>query len=113
MVQHEVVRLLREGARLNQAEFALKLSGNSFGQGRIAIAVPKRILKSAVDRNYVKRVVREHFRQDGVRLSPVDMLITLRSKVSMKKAPGDLASEAGNRLRAALTQLFTDVSRRC
>ena len=113
LVQRDVVPLLRDGARLNQAEFALKLGGNSFRQGRIAIAVPKRILKSAVDRNYIKRLIREQFRQHVVRSSPVDVLITLRGEVSSKKATGRTLRESSYRLRATLTQLFTNVSRRC
>ena len=51
---------------------------------RLAIAVPKRLLKSAVSRNIVKRWIREAFRQHPMREQQVDMLITLESKLDLK-----------------------------
>ncbi len=51
---------------------------------RIAIAVPKRLLKSAVSRNTVKRWIREAFRLHPVRERQVDMLIKLESKFDLK-----------------------------
>ncbi len=44
---------------------------------RIALSVPKRLLKRAVDRNRVKRVLRESFRQHNVRTSGLDFLLTV------------------------------------
>ncbi len=67
---------------------------------RIAIAVPKRLLKSAVLRNKIKRWIRESFRQHAVRSIGVDMLITLEQKLDPKKQP--------NEARAELHQLFSD-----
>lgn len=51
---------------------------------RIAIAVPKRLLKRAVDRNLVKRWIREAFRQHGARRVTADMLLTLTAKVKVR-----------------------------
>lgn len=53
---------------------------------RIAIAVPKRLLKKAVDRNLVKRWIREALRQHGARLIAADILLTLIAKVNLKDA---------------------------
>ena len=55
---------------------------------RFAISVPKRFLKSAVRRNQFKRLVREAFRHHEIRSLPVDMLISLASKItSSSKLP--------------------------
>ena len=77
---------------------------------RLAIAVPKRLLKSAVSRNIVKRWIREAFRQHPMREQQVDMLITLESKLDLKSGAErqaarqelqGLLSEAQRRLPAA------------
>ncbi len=44
---------------------------------RIALSVPKRLLKRSVDRNRAKRVLRESFRLHAIRAAGVDTLITL------------------------------------
>ena len=51
---------------------------------RIAIAVPKRLLKKAVDRNLVKRWFREALRLHAARLVSADMLLTLTANVKVK-----------------------------
>src|SRR5260221_13484810 len=53
----------------------------SISHARIAISVPKRLLKSAVDRNQFKRWVREAFRRHEIRALRVDMLISLTQSV--------------------------------
>ena len=107
LAKHDVISLLRDGARLNRASIGLKLAENRFGNGRIAIAVPKRILKTAVARNRVKRTIREGFRRHAVRTLPVDMLVTFESKARA----GDRRAAQGE-LRDTLTALFGEVSRR-
>lgn len=112
LVKHEVERLLRVGARLSRADFIVKLGENQVSRGRIAIAVPKRVLKSAVDRNRVKRVIRETFRQHPVRGFSVDMLVTLRSDVQAAPGESKTHSHKNQQRRESLTQLLSDVARR-
>ncbi len=112
LIKHQVERLLRAGARLSRADFIVKLGENQVGRGRIAIAVPKRILKSAVDRNRVKRVIREAFRQHPVRGLPVDILVTLRSDVQVEPGGIKTRSHKSQLRRGMLTQLLGDVARR-
>ncbi len=103
--------MLNDGARFSRQEFVIKLDGNRFGHGRIAISVPKRILKFAVDRNLVKRAVREEFRQNAVRALPVDLLVTLRSPAT--RQPGERRiRKQRQQLRKTLAQLLSEVSRR-
>ena len=47
---------------------------------RLGIVVPKKILRSAVHRNLVKRIVREAFRARAVRLAPTDVVVRLTGK---------------------------------
>lgn len=112
LVKHQVVALLKSGARFNRGELGLKLGQNTFGQGRIAIAVPKRILKFAVDRNRVKRVIREQFRQHQARMLPVDMLVTLQRLIGAKNGQRRINKGERGQRRETLTQLLCDVSRR-
>jgi ribonuclease P protein component len=53
---------------------------------RLAAAVPKRLLKKAVERNLVKRWIREALRQHAARKISIDVLLTLTAKVNLKIA---------------------------
>jgi ribonuclease P protein component len=70
---------------------------------RIAVAVPKRLLKKAVERNLVKRWIREALRQHDARLVAADMLLTLTAKVNLK-----VASEKAH-LKKQIGDLFVRV----
>lgn len=111
-----VVEVLRAGRTLKQNNFpreravviavrALIRSGESSDAGapkcaRFAISVPKRFLTSAVRRNQFKRLVREAFRHHEIRAHPVDMLISLASKIaSSSKLP---VAQAQSAIRDAL-----------
>ena len=48
---------------------------------RLGIIVGKRFLARAVDRNLVKRMVRESFRRWRLRLPAVDLVVMLRQRV--------------------------------
>ncbi len=110
LVKSEVEGLLRDGARLGQDALGLRLLQNDHAFGRIAIAVPKRILKLAVDRNRIKRVIREAFRQHDVRRCNIDVLITLRSKVTIAVGLNDHMSQ--DTIGVMCVRLFDKVSRR-
>jgi len=53
---------------------------------RIAVAVPKRLLKKAVERNLVKRWIREALRQHDARFVTANILLTLTAKVNLNDA---------------------------
>ena len=112
LLKHDVLPLLREGAHFVRAEVVIKLNGNTQTFGRIAIAVPKRILKRAIDRNSVKRVIREEFRHHALRAVPVDMLVTLRSVVGVRLGEHAMGKHQRQQLRGTLAQLFRDIGRR-
>jgi ribonuclease P protein component len=64
---------------INPAAAPVKKTG-----ARIAVAVPKRLLKKAVDRNLVKRWFREAIRQHPARWVSADILLTLTAKIKVK-----------------------------
>lgn len=109
LVKRDVVGLLQEGARLGKANLVVRLRENKSGSGRLAIAVPKRILKRAIDRNRVKRVIRESFRLHAARALPVDLLVTLQSRPKMVTGVGITAKPVRHQLRQMAKQLFADI----
>lgn len=48
---------------------------------RLGIVVGKRFLARAVDRNYIKRLLRESFRRWRGALPPVDLVVMLRQRI--------------------------------
>lgn len=52
---------------------------------RLGIAVPKKLLKTAVHRNVVKRIAREVFRQTRILLDPRDYVLRLAVKIDPKR----------------------------
>jgi len=65
-------------------------SGISCQQGaRLGIAVPKKLLKTAVHRNLVKRLARESFRQLAPALDQRDYVLRLSIKLDPAKLPLD------------------------
>lgn len=56
---------------------------------RIGIAVPKKLLKTAVHRNLLKRLARELFRQTRCRLDGRDYVLRLAIKLDPKRQPLD------------------------
>lgn len=77
---------------------------------RFGIAVPKKLLKTAVHRNLLKRLARELFRQTRCRLDGRDYVLRLAVKLDPKRQPLDrqaLARDirallAGRQLRVPL-----------
>ncbi|GAB6067082.1 hypothetical protein JCM13664_04000 [Methylothermus subterraneus] len=52
---------------------------NDRGYARLGLAVPKRKLKKAVERNRIKRLVRESFRLNQSNLPAVDIVVLAKS----------------------------------
>ncbi len=51
-----------------------------FSEARLGLVVGKKLVKRAVDRNRVKRVIREEFRRCRPNLPPVDLVVRLAVK---------------------------------
>ena len=66
--------------------------GEGFSDARLGIVVGKKLLKRAVDRNRVKRVIRDQFRRLRPQLPPVDLVVRL----AVKPAPLDAKALVGD-----------------
>ncbi len=84
LASNEVKDLLARGQRDTARVAGMAIFGRTLMRmpppqemSRIALAVPKRLLKRAVDRNRFKRILRESFRQHAVRHAGLDTLVTL------------------------------------
>ncbi len=53
---------------------------NGGGEARLGLVVGKKLIKSAVRRNLVKRLVREQFRQRRAELPACDLVVRLMAK---------------------------------
>ncbi|HXX71520.1 MAG TPA: ribonuclease P protein component [Candidatus Acidoferrum sp.] len=75
----DIAALLAGGPALRRNGFSVLLRANAFGVPRLGLIVPKRVFPRAVDRNRMKRVLRELFRAQQARLGSRDILIRVNS----------------------------------
>lgn len=87
--------VFKHGTRASDSFFTVIARPNTLGVARLGIAVSKRNAKRAVDRNRLKRVVRESFRLSPVRKQSVDLVIL--AKVAATTAPNDKLYKALDR----------------
>ena len=67
--------VLRQGKKLFNPLFLLFILPNNQMQSRLGITVSKKVSKRAVDRNRIKRQVREYFRLNKVFVSNCDVVL--------------------------------------
>jgi len=63
-------RVFREGSRARSGIMMVAVAENGLAHSRLGLSVGKRIWKSAVKRNYIRRVFREAFRLEQYSLPP-------------------------------------------
>ncbi|MBM3396563.1 MAG: ribonuclease P protein component [Betaproteobacteria bacterium] len=80
-------RVLTQGARKKSAKaiFDLKLIANGVGGARLGYIVPKRLTPAAVQRNHIKRQIREIFRQVRADLPAVDLVVRQITAVKLMR----------------------------
>ena len=94
---------LRSPRKLRGASVILNVTGGPGTATRLGIALTRRLVPDAVDRNRLKRIVRDEFRRHEVKNRGLDCVVALRK-------PFD-ESLAGA-LREELRQLFDQLSAR-
>lgn len=77
----DIAALLSGGRTVERSGFNVLLKPNALNTPRLGLIVPKRVLPRAVDRNRVKRLAREWFRNNQARLGGRDILIRVTKKV--------------------------------
>jgi ribonuclease P protein component len=94
---------LRSPRKLRGASVVLNVTEGPGQAARLGIALTRRLVPNSVDRNRLKRIVRDEFRRHGVKHRGLDCVVALRK-------PFD-ASLAGA-LRGELRQLFDQLAAR-
>ncbi len=71
---------------------------------RLGVIIAKRFMKKAVDRNRVRRLIRESFRLNQQHLSRLDIVVLVRC---------NCADQSNGALYNCLRKLWQDLNRRC
>ncbi|MCC7082686.1 MAG: ribonuclease P protein component [Burkholderiales bacterium] len=72
-----ILRALQRAGRVRGRWFVAAALANGLDESRLAVRVAKKVMKSAVARNRIRRCVREVFRQLRPGLAPSDFLVSL------------------------------------
>ena len=100
----EFKRLYAQGRRLAADGFTAVIRPNEAGFARLGLSVAARILRLAVQRNRIRRIIRESFRQQQQRLPALDIVVGLRSA----------SRDADNaQLRRSLDKLWQKIHASC
>lgn len=97
-------RLYTQGRRLSAEGFTAVVQLNGTGSARLGLSVAARILRRAVARNRIRRLIRESFRHHQHHLPALDIVVGLRG------SPRD-ADNA--QLRRSLEKLWQKITLSC
>jgi len=92
------------GRRFGNGFFAVTAMPNDIGGPRLGLAVSVKNAGSSVERNRIRRTIRESFRLHQHELPPVDLVV---------RARGRARDAAGAELRASLSALWQKVTEQC
>lgn len=77
----EFQRVFQYGKRLHVTGLNVRACRNDQGFPRLGMAIAKKALRRAHDRNRIRRLVRESFRQHQVSLPATDIVVMCQSEV--------------------------------
>ncbi|RUO56745.1 MULTISPECIES: ribonuclease P protein component [Pseudidiomarina] len=86
------------------AELTMLATPNQFSHPRLGVTISKKRAKRAVDRNRIKRKIRENFRLKQHKIPPFDIIVIAKSGIA------DLENDA---LQQRLDYLWRTLSKRC
>ena len=73
-------KVFSDPIRSTDAYFTVLASLNTNGYPRLGLAIAKKIIKKAVDRNILKRTIRESFRLHQQKLNNIDVVVLARKE---------------------------------
>jgi ribonuclease P protein component len=74
-------RVFRQGQRTGGGGLTILTVENSVGHPRLGLAIAKKHIKLASQRNRLKRIIRESFRQHQSRFSNIDIVVLSRPDI--------------------------------
>ncbi|GLQ97962.1 ribonuclease P protein component [Dyella mobilis] len=83
--------LRQASGRLGGRCFSVRYRQNELGHARLGLAISKRVSKRAVERNRIKRLLRESFRRIRHELPPLDLVFMAREQAAGLPGPELLA----------------------
>jgi ribonuclease P protein component len=92
------------GRRFGNGFFAVTVISNDKSGPRLGLAVALRVTRTAVERNRIRRLIRESFRLHQHTLPAVDVVVSVRAKA---------LGASAQTLRGSLAGLWRQVSERC
>ncbi len=76
LTSNDFRRVFRQRRKVSTRCASLHLARNGLDHARLGITVSRKVSKKAVQRNRIKRCVREYFRKNNVRLTGTDVVFT-------------------------------------
>ena len=71
----EFSRVFKKALRSSDRQFTILAAANDLGFPRLGLAISKKHARRAVDRNRIKRLVRESFRQNLASIPSADLVV--------------------------------------
>lgn len=81
----EFKKVFASKRRSNDKSFLFLACSNNLNKPRLGLAVPKKHIQTAVERNRLKRIIRESFRQNQKKLTGNDIVVVVRNKIDINK----------------------------
>jgi ribonuclease P protein component len=83
----EFAALRTSSGRAGGRCFHLRYRNNELGHARLGLAISKRVSKRAVERNRIKRLLRESFRRIQHQLPAIDLMVMARGQAAGVPGP--------------------------
>jgi ribonuclease P protein component len=106
----EYDRVYRQGARAGDALFAVNVLPNAYGHARLGMSVGAKTVGNSVQRNRVRRLLREIFRHRREQLPAMDFVVTSRPG-ARSATRADIIASVERLLTVAVRKASTDTSR--
>ena len=88
--------VLRSSRKLRGRLTIIHVAAGPLAISRLGIALTRRLVRSSVDRNFVKRALREAFRRHPVKHSGFDCVVTLRVRYERSQVAALVAEIHGH-----------------